>query len=56
MNKFKIVPVSKAYAQKIRLKMQDDFGHQVTKKIAVGAGPCRVSLSPLTKVLINGSY
>jgi hypothetical protein len=49
MNKFKIVPISKDYAQKIRLTMQDDFGHQVTEKIATGAGPCRVSLKPFVK-------
>ena len=49
MKKFKIVPLSKAYAQKIRLKMQDDFGHQLIETIATGAGPCRVSLKPFNK-------
>jgi hypothetical protein len=49
MNKFKIVPLSKAYAQKIRLKMEDDFGHQLTEKVATGKGPCRVSLKPFNK-------
>lgn len=49
MKKFKIVPLSKAYAQKIRLKMEDDFGHPLTEKIATGAGPCRVSLKPFNK-------
>ncbi|HEY8782914.1 MAG TPA: DUF1203 domain-containing protein [Mucilaginibacter sp.] len=49
MNKFKIVPISKAYAQKFRSAMRDDFGHQVTEKIATGSGPCRVSLKPFKK-------
>jgi Protein of unknown function (DUF1203) len=49
MNKFKIVPLSKTYAEKIRQTMKDDFGHQVTEKIATGAGPCRVSLKPFVK-------
>jgi hypothetical protein len=38
MKKFKIVPLSKAFAQKIRSTMKDDFGHDVTGKIATGAG------------------
>jgi len=49
MKKFKIVPISKSYAQKIRLTLIDDFGHEVTEKIATGAGPCRVSLKPFTR-------
>ena len=49
MSKFKIVPFSKAYVQKIRLTMRDDFGHQVTEKVAAGSGPCRVSLKPFKK-------
>jgi hypothetical protein len=49
MNKFKIVPISKAYAQKIRSAMKDDFGHEVIEKVAIGAGPCRVSLKPFNK-------
>ncbi|HWZ04944.1 MAG TPA: DUF1203 domain-containing protein [Mucilaginibacter sp.] len=49
MNKFKIVPLSKAYAQRIRQTMKDDFGHQVTEKVATGSGPCRVSLKPFVK-------
>jgi hypothetical protein len=49
MNKFKIVPISKAYAQKIKATMKDDFGHDVIEKIAAGAGPCRVSLKPFKK-------
>jgi hypothetical protein len=49
MKKFKIIPISKVYAQKIRSTMHDDFGHEVTEKIATGAGPCRVSLKPFIK-------
>jgi len=49
MNKFKIVPISKAYAEKIRSTMRDDFGHQVTEMTATGLGPCRVSLKPFKK-------
>jgi hypothetical protein len=49
MNKFKIVPISKAYAQQIRSLMMDDFGHEVIEQIAKGQGPCRVSLKPFEK-------
>ncbi|MDR3694250.1 DUF1203 domain-containing protein [Mucilaginibacter sp.] len=49
MNKFKIVPLSRAYAQRIRQAMKDDFGHPVTEKVATGSGPCRVSLKPFVK-------
>lgn len=49
MNKFKIVPLSRAYAQRIRQTMKDDFGHQVIEKVATGSGPCRVSLKPFVK-------
>lgn len=49
MNKFKIVPLSEAYARQIRTAMKDDFGHQVIEQIATGKGPCRVSLRPFIK-------
>src|ERR1035437_9009510 len=49
MNKFKIVPISKEYAQKIRSTLNDDFGHRVTEQIAIGSGLCRVSLKPFKK-------
>jgi len=49
MSKFKIVPISKAYAQKIRSTMMDDFGRTITEKVAAGSGPCRVSLKPFKK-------
>ena len=46
MQNFKIVPLSKAYADKIRLTQTDDFGHTVIEQVASGKGPCRVSLKP----------
>jgi len=49
MNKFKIVPLSKTYAQKIKETMTDDFGHQLIETVANGQGPCRVSLRPFVK-------
>lgn len=49
MKKFKIVPLSKAYADKIRSTGKDDFGHAVVEQIATGLGPCRVSLKPFKK-------
>ena len=49
MNKFKIVPLSKEYAEKIRATRKDDFGHEVIEQIATGLGPCRVSLKPFKK-------
>ena len=49
MKKFKIVPISKTYAKKIRSTMMDDFGHEVIENLATGSGPCRVSLKPFIK-------
>ena len=49
MNKFKIVPISKEYAAKIRLERVDDFGNEVVERVARGSGPCRVSLRPFEK-------
>ena len=49
MNKFKIIPLSKTYAERIRSTMRDDFGHDVIEQIATGLGPCRVSLKPFKK-------
>jgi hypothetical protein len=46
MNQFKIVPLSKEYAAKIRETNKDDFGHDVIEHVATGKGPCRVSLKP----------
>ncbi len=49
MNNFKIVPLSREYANRIRKSRQDDFGHEVIEQIATGSGPCRVSLRPFVK-------
>jgi hypothetical protein len=49
MKKFKIVPLSKVYAARIRSTGKDEFGHPVIEQIATGAGPCRVSLKPFEK-------
>jgi hypothetical protein len=46
MKPFKIVPLSKEYANKIKENNKDDFGHEVIEQIATGKGPCRVSLKP----------
>ncbi len=46
MKQFKIVPLSKEYADKIKENNKDDFGHDIIKQIATGKGPCRVSLKP----------
>jgi len=49
MKHFKIVPLSKEYASKIRTTRKDDFGHEVIEQIATGLGPCRVSLKPFKR-------
>ena len=49
MKNFKIVPLSKEYANKIRMTRKDDFGHDVIEQVATGLGPCRVSLKPFRK-------
>jgi hypothetical protein len=46
MSNFKIVPLSKEYAKKIRNKGKDDFGNEIMEQVATGKGPCRVSLKP----------
>jgi len=46
MKNFKIVPLSAAYANKIRQERKDEFGHTVVEQTATGLGPCRVSLKP----------
>lgn len=46
--KFRIVPLSEEYANKIRQTNKDDFGHQNVEQIAKGKGPCRVSLKPFS--------
>ena len=49
MSKFKIVPLTADYAEKIRKTRTDDFGHEVVEQVATGSGPCRVSLKPFAK-------
>ena len=49
MNKFKIVPISKAYAERIKQSMKDNYGHPVVEQTATDSGPCRVSLKPFEK-------
>ncbi|WP_132534531.1 DUF1203 domain-containing protein [Pedobacter psychrotolerans] len=46
MKKFKIVPISAAYANNIKRTLKDNFGHDVIEQVAAGFGPCRVSLKP----------
>ncbi|MGC4104337.1 DUF1203 domain-containing protein [Ferruginibacter sp.] len=46
MQQFKIVPLTEAYAAKIRAAQKDDLGHAVVEQLATGKGPCRVSLQP----------
>ncbi|HVS92964.1 MAG TPA: DUF1203 domain-containing protein [Mucilaginibacter sp.] len=49
MSNFKIVPLSREYARRIRETGTDDYGHQVIGQTATGSGPCRVSLKPFNK-------
>jgi len=46
MSKFRIVPLAKELAHRIRQSRKDDFGNDVIEQIATGHGPCRVSLMP----------
>lgn len=46
MKQFKIVPLSREYANKIKENNKDYFGHEVIEQLATGKGPCRVSLKP----------
>ena len=46
MNQFKIVPLPKEYATRLRNSGKDDFGHNIIEQTATGHGPCRVSLKP----------
>jgi hypothetical protein len=49
MKNFKIVPLSREYAARIRSTGKDEFGHAVLEQVATGSGPCRVSLKPFKK-------
>lgn len=46
MPKFKIVPLSKEFADRTRTSRKDDFGNKVMEQVATGYGPCRLSLTP----------
>jgi hypothetical protein len=46
MTKFKVVPLSKEFADRIRKTRKDEFGNEVMEQLATGYGPCRVSLAP----------
>jgi hypothetical protein len=57
---FRIVPLSKEYAARIRAAGRDDFGNEIVKQTAAGYGPCRVSLKPFvpgvdTRMLLSHS-
>ena len=43
---FRIVPLTKEYAARIRATGHDDFGNEIVEQVATGYGPCRVSLRP----------
>ena len=45
MSKFKIIPISKAYAEKIRSGMKDDFGHELHSTKLSGRALCRFCLA-----------
>jgi hypothetical protein len=49
MKTFKIIPLSRTYADKIRETMVDAFYNPVIEQVATGLGPCRVSLKPFKK-------
>lgn len=60
MKQFKIVPLSREYANKIKENNKDDFGHEVIEQLATAKGPCRVSLKPFkvgedVRILISHS-
>ena len=48
MKNFRVVPLSKEYAKKIRTSKKDNYGHEVIEQLSNGRGPCRVSLKPFT--------
>ena len=43
---FRIVPLSREYAARIRATGRDTFGNEIVEQVATGYGPCRVSLRP----------
>lgn len=44
--RFRIVPLSREYASRIRMEGRDEFGNEIVEQVAAGYGPCRVSLKP----------
>lgn len=44
MTDFKVVPISKQFANEIRRKGKDESDNSVIEEVATGIGPCRVSL------------
>ncbi|MFA6456734.1 MAG: DUF1203 domain-containing protein [Bacteroidota bacterium] len=45
MSFFRIVPISEAFAERIRRTGKDQFNIDVVEQLATGYGPCRVSLT-----------
>jgi hypothetical protein len=45
MRKFKIIPIAKEYAEKIRSSMRDDFGHELHTASLSGRALCRFCLT-----------
>ena len=45
MSKFKIIPITKEYAEKIRSSMKDDFGHELDTASLTGRALCRFCLT-----------
>jgi hypothetical protein len=46
MKKFRIVPLTKEYVNRIRQTNSDDYGNELLDLVATGKGPCRISLKP----------
>ena len=45
MNRFKIIPITTEYAEKIRSSMRDDFGHELHTTSLTGRALCRFCLA-----------
>ena len=45
MSRFKIIPITKEYAKKIRSCMRDDFGHELHTVSVTGRALCRFCLA-----------
>ncbi len=44
--KFKIIPLSLGFVEKVKTEKIDSFGNPVIRQLATGHGPCRLSLRP----------